>query len=54
LPRRYQRHCWYFTDLFRLMAGVLPRWRAPLLNGGGTNIIEGHRLISLPALRRAR
>ena len=42
LPRRYRRHCWYFTDLFPAYVGVLPRWqhcRCPK-GSGGTSIIE--------------
>lgn len=26
LPRRYRRHCWYFTDLIPVYVGVLLRW----------------------------
>ena len=25
LPRRYRRHCWYFTDQWKAYAKVLPR-----------------------------
>ena len=42
LPRRYHRHCWYFTDLFPAYVRVLPRWqhrRCPK-GTGGTSIIE--------------
>lgn len=42
LPRRYRRHCWYFTDLFAAYVGVLPRWwhrRCPK-GDGGTSVIE--------------
>ena len=42
LPRRYRRHCWYFTDLFPAYVGVLPRWqnrRCPK-GSGGTSIVE--------------
>ena len=27
LPRRYRRHCWYFTDQWKAYAAVLPRWQ---------------------------
>ena len=42
LPRRYHRHCWYFTDLFAAYVDVLPRWqhrRCPK-GDGGTSVIE--------------
>ncbi len=42
LPKRYRRHCWYFTDLWEAYVGVLPRWqhrRCPKGNGG-TSIVE--------------
>ena len=26
LPRRYRRHCWYFTGLWKAYAKELPRW----------------------------
>ena len=42
LPRRYQRRCWYFTDLWESYVGVLPRWqhrRSPK-GSGGTSIVE--------------
>ncbi|RZK22941.1 MAG: IS1 family transposase [Hymenobacter sp.] len=42
LPRRYRRHCWYFTDLWKAYAQVLPRWQhRPCPKGEGqTNIVE--------------
>ncbi|WP_375417099.1 IS1 family transposase [uncultured Hymenobacter sp.] len=42
LPRRYRRHCWYFTDLWDAYAKVLPRWQQrPCPKGEGqTSIIE--------------
>ena len=42
LPRRYRRHCWYFTDQWKAYAKVLPRWQhRPCLKGEGqTNIVE--------------
>ncbi len=42
LPRRYRRHCWYFTDLWKAYAQVLPRWHhRPSPKGEGqTNIVE--------------
>ena len=42
LPRRYQRHCWYFTDEWKAYAKVLPRWQhRPCPKGEGqTNIVE--------------
>ena len=52
LPRRYRRHCWYFTDLFPAYVGVLPRWqhcRCPK-GIGGTSVIEAVN----GSLRRAR
>ncbi|RZJ57132.1 MAG: IS1 family transposase, partial [Hymenobacter sp.] len=42
LPRRYRRHCWYFTDLWKSYVGVLPRWqhrRCPK-GDGGTSVVE--------------
>ncbi len=42
LPRRYRRHCWYFTDEWKAYVGVLPRWqhrRSPK-GSGGTSIVE--------------
>lgn len=42
LPRRYRRHCWYFTDLWEAYTKVLPRWQhRPCPKGEGqTSIIE--------------
>ena len=42
LPRRYRRHCWYFTDLWKAYAKVLPRWQhRPCPRGEGqTSIVE--------------
>ena len=42
LPRRYHRHCWYFTDEWKAYAKVLPRWQhRPCAKGEGqTNIVE--------------
>ncbi len=42
LPRRYRRHCWYFTDLLPAYAQVLPRWQhRPCPKGEGqTSIVE--------------
>ena len=42
LPRRYHRHCWYFTDQWKAYAKVLPRWQhRPCAKGEGqTNIVE--------------
>ena len=42
LPRRYHRHCWYFTDQWQAYAKVLPRWqhRACAKGEGQTNIVE--------------
>ena len=42
LPRRYRRHCWYFTDQCKAHAKVLPRWQhRPCPKGEGqTNIVE--------------
>lgn len=42
LPRRYRRHCWYFTDRWNAYTNVLPRWRhRPYLKGEGqTSIVE--------------
>ena len=42
LPRRYRRHCWYFTDLFPVCMGVLPRWRYRRCpkGSGGISITE--------------
>ena len=42
LPRRYRRHCWYFTDQWKAYAKVLPRWQhRPCRKGEGqTNIVE--------------
>ena len=41
LPRRYRRHCWYFTDEWKAYAAVLPRYRPrPCPKGGQTNIVE--------------
>lgn len=42
LPRRYRRHCWYFTDLWDAYGKVLPRWRhRPCPKGEGqTSIVE--------------
>ena len=42
LPRRYRRHCWYFTYLFPAYVDVLSRWqhrRCPKADGG-TSVIE--------------
>ena len=42
LPKRYRRHCWYFTDLWDAYVGVFPRWqhrRCPK-GSGGTSIVE--------------
>lgn len=42
LPRRYRRHCWYFTDEWTAYLDVLPRWqhrRSPK-GSGGTSIVE--------------
>ncbi|AWM32001.1 IS1 family transposase [Hymenobacter nivis] len=42
LPRRYHRHCWYFTDQWKAYAKVLPRWQhRPCPKGEGqTNSVE--------------
>ena len=42
LPKRYQRHCWYFTDEWKAYAKVLPLWQhRPCPKGEGqTNIVE--------------
>jgi len=42
LPRRYRRHCWYFTDLFPAYAQALPAGpHRPCLKGEGqTNVVE--------------
>ena len=42
LPRRYRRHCGYFTDPWKAYAQVLPRWRhRPCPKGEGqTSIVE--------------
>jgi len=42
LPRRYRRHCWYFTDEWKAYVGVLPRWhhRRCAKESGGTSIVE--------------
>lgn len=42
LPRRYRPHCWYFTDLWKAYAQVLPRWQhQPCPKGEGqTSIVE--------------
>ena len=42
LPRRYRRHCWYFTDQWEAYAKVLPRWQhRPCLRGEGQpHIVE--------------
>ena len=42
LPRRYRRHCWYFTDQWKAHAAVLPRWQhRPCPKGEGqTSIVE--------------
>ena len=42
LPRRYHRHCWYFTDQWEADAKVLPRWQhRPRAKGESqTNIVE--------------
>ena len=42
LPRRYRRHCWYFTDQWKAYVKVLPRWQhRPCRKGEGqTNIVE--------------
>lgn len=42
LPRRYRRHCWYFTDLWDAYGKVLPRWRhRPCPKGEGqTSSVE--------------
>lgn len=42
LPRRYRRHCWYFTDLWKAYPNVLPRWQhRPCPKGEGqTSIVE--------------
>ena len=42
LPRRYRRHCWYFTDLWDAYSQVLPRGRhRPCPKGEGqTSIVE--------------
>jgi insertion element IS1 protein InsB len=52
LPRRYRRHCWYFTDLWEAYVGVLPRWqhrRCPKGNGGTS---RGRELFLAPTMRR--
>lgn len=42
LPKRYRRHCWYFTDLFPAYAQALPAGpHCPCPKGEGqTNIVE--------------
>ncbi len=42
LPKRYQRHCWYFTDEWKAYAKVLPALRhRPCPKGEGqTSIVE--------------
>ena len=42
LPRRYCRHCWYFTDLWESYVGVLPRWqhRRCSKGDGDTSIVK--------------
>ncbi|GAA3998103.1 hypothetical protein GCM10022408_06050 [Hymenobacter fastidiosus] len=42
LPRRYHRHCWYFTDEWKAYAKVLPRSQhRPCPKGDGrTSIVE--------------
>ena len=42
LPKRYHRHCWYFTDLFPAYAQALPPGpHRPCSKGEGqTNIVE--------------
>ena len=42
LPRRYRRHCWYFTHQWKAYAAVLPRWQhRPCPKGEGqTSIVE--------------
>ena len=42
LPRRYRRHCWYFTDQWKAYTTVLPRWQhRPCPKGEGqTSLVE--------------
>ncbi|MGI4871536.1 MAG: IS1 family transposase [Janthinobacterium lividum] len=42
LPRRYRRHCWYFTDRWEAYVGVFPihQHRRCLKGDGGTSIVE--------------